>query len=318
MKSNRDFLFLVSALSVIMFCANAYAVEKGHATTVPPELSVLEPYLKDQAEFENKIRAFDKLHVGIARAAYVSARKLEKEGDEAGARAASAEAQKNLALVKAAYELGLERFEQSAALHNFYGELIHDFFGRPDDAAQHWRRAVHIDSRFARAHCNFGMYTLHRGMYAMGMESMDTALRLEPNNPDFLYNMAQVYLVHAPQVMHIRKWDRGKVYREAMKMSERTARLLPNDFDVLRDHALNYFLSEDFGVKVKWRDAAKAWHEARKHARTDAEMFNTWLNEARVHIRNNDKRRSRECLDKAQAIWPDSPVVKLLLEDYRE
>lgn len=314
--------FLLFCLMLLMLCLTPVVADGRAETTEAADeaspVSLLRAYLDDQSAFERRVRAFDKLHVAIARTHYLEARALEEKSDVEGARAASEKARQNLDWVKEAYDLGLAHFENSPALHTFYGELVHDYFGRANEASKHWARAVQLDSRHDRAHNNLGMYYCHIGMYAMGVDSLDTSLNIEPKNPDFLFNMAQVYLTHFPQVMQLRKWSRDKVYREAMKLSERAVRFAPRDFDVLRDHALNYFLGENFGVEVNWRQAAQAWQAARPHARSDAERFNTWLNEGRVHLRNNDRRRADACLEEARAIWPDSPVVKRLLEDFQE
>ena len=310
-------LGLFAGMSLLLFMYDAHADLNETGIEESP-VRLLKQYLNDQSEFERKARAFDKLHIAIARSHYLEARVLEDQGDAEGAVNASAMAQKNLQWVKEAYDLGLAHFDNSPMLHNFYGELIHDYFGRANEASKHWNRAVQLDSKCARAHNNLGMYYCHAGMYAMGVNSLDESLKLEPNNPDFLFNMTQVYLTHFPQIMQIRKWPRDKVYQEAMKISERAIRYAPDDFQLLRDYALNYFLGESFDVKVDWRKAARAWQAARPHAHTDAERFNTWLNEARVHLRNDDRNRANACLDSARAIWPDSPVVKRLLEDFKE
>lgn len=281
-------------------------------------LSVLQEFTGDQGVFEQKVRVFDKLHVGLAQAYFNKAKSLGQQGEETEAQKALEEARKNLELVKAAYDLGLSHFDNSAVLHNYYGELIYDYFGQPNEAAHHWKQSTQLDSKFARAHCNFGMYALHNGMYSLGIDSMDTALRLQPNDPNFLYNMAQVYLVHSLQLMQIRKWDRAKIYKEAMTMSEKAAKILPDDYELWRDYGLNFFLGEDFGVKVNWKDAAKVWKTVRAKARNDAEVFNAWLNEARAHKANDDKKKAKQCLDAAQAIWPDSPAAKQLINDFRE
>lgn len=290
----------------------------ARASSTEDAPDIMKKYLHDQALFEQKVRSFDKLHVALARGWYVKARTLEEKGDADGARAAYADARQHLDWVKDAYELGLDTFEKSAPLHTYYGELLHDFYDRANEAAVHWNRAIQLDSKCARAHGNVGMYSFHIGMYHSGLHHMDRALELEPNNPDFLFNMAQIYLTHFLHVMPSRRWDRACLYKEAMKLSEKAATLCPNDFDVLRDYALNFFLGKDFGVTVDWRKAAKAWQTARHKARNDAELFNCWLNEARVHLRNNDRRKADPCLEAAQAIWPDSPVVKHLLEDIKE
>ncbi len=312
-KVIRPTCFLVLALTLVTSCV--FAAEES---SEPDLLGVLRSCLHDRALFESKVRAFDKLHMLGARAAYVEAQEQERAGNVEAAKAASDRAQAKLQLVKSAYDLGLEHFEDSAVLLNFYGELVHDFFGRTNEAAQHWNRAVQLDSSYARAHGNIGMYCLHGGMYAAGLSSMDRAMELEPRNPDHAFNLAQAYLVHFPQIMQIRKWDRAKVYREAMKLSEKAFRLSPRDFDLAQDYAMNFFAAESFGVKSDWHKAAKAWQSARALARTNAERFNALLNEARVHVRGGDKRRARACISEARTIWPDSPAAAALLDDIEE
>lgn len=278
----------------------------------------LEAYLNDQAEFERRVRAFDKLNVLVAHAKYIQAKKLEEQKDLEGAKALSNEAQALLLQVKAAYEKGLSHFEKSPILHNYYGEFAHDFMGEPAEAAAHWEKAIEQDGNFGRAHCNLGMFLLHSGKYDEGYAHVRKAVELEPDNTDFLFNMIQVYLTHFVQIMQINKWDRLRVYEEAMKLSERTVELGPKDFELLRDHALNFFLAADFGAKPNWERAAKAWQAAREHARTDVERFNAWLNEARVHIRAGNDKKARNCLEKANELSPNNSVVQTLMEEVKK
>ena len=293
--------------------APAAAESAGTDVSAASPLEMLKAHLDDQAEFERRIRAFEKLYLGMARAKHAEAGQFEEQGEAEKAKAAANEARELLLLVKSAYELGLSRFDSSAMLNNFYGELLHDFFGRPNEAAKHWQRAVQLDKKYARAFNNLGMYHTHIGMYATGLDHLERSLKLEPKNPDYLFNMVQVYLTNYVQIGQIKKWDHARIYRDAMKMSERAASLQPNDFELLRDHAMNFFLAEKFKVNADWRKAARAWQLAQEHARNEAEKFNCKLNEARVHIRGGDKEKARACLEQAEAIMPGSPVVQNLL-----
>jgi tetratricopeptide (TPR) repeat protein len=281
------------------------------------EIETLKAFLVDKAQFEQKVHTFDKLHTAIARGLYAKASSLEKQGDKEAAYAAAQESERHINLVQSAYEMGLGHYDDSAILHNYYGEFIYDYLGDANKGAQHWKKAIQNDPNLARAHCNFGMYALHNGMYSIGFESMDTALRLEPDNPDYLYNMVQAYFAHSLYLMQERKMNRAKIFTEAMKMSKKAADILPEDFEILRDYGLNFFLGEEYGEKVNWKDAAKAWQKARTKARTDAERFNTWLNEARVYKNMEDSKKTLECLNAALEIWPDSPVVQELIKDLK-
>lgn len=307
-------VFLLFFLFQSLLCAYGDSLETENSPLSAPSLELLRPYLDNQTEFERRIRAFDKLQVGLAQSKYQEAMELEHQGNTAAAAAASEEARKTLDLVKEGYELGLSHFEKSPFLHNYYGELIHDFFNSANKALKHWLRSVEIDERFARAHCNLGMYYFHTGMYSLGLEHMNKALALEPDNADFLFNMVQVYLTHFRQIADIRKCTIERVYEEAMKMSERAAVLGPKDFQLQRDHAFNFFVAERFGITPDWEEAAAAWNKARMLARSDDERFNTLLYEARAHVRANNKLAAKNCLLEAQSLMPQNELVQNLLD----
>ena len=308
----------ITIVYTVFLCASLiplHAQEPSSPGTSVSPLASLESYLNDQAEFEKRVRAFDKFNVALAHAKYMQAKELERGKDTEKAKALSEEAHTLLEQVKGAYELGLSHFENSAALHNYYGEFAHDFLGEPGQGAVHWQKAIDLDGAFGRAHCNLGMYLLHNGNYEEGLGHVAKAIELEPENPDFMYNMIQVYLTHFPQVMRIRGWERHQVYEEAMSLSKKTVSLSPKDFELWRDHATNFFLAKDFGATPDWDAAAKAWQAAREHSRNDAERFNTWLNEARVYIRADKDKKARRCLEQADKLMPNNDIVETLLDD---
>jgi tetratricopeptide (TPR) repeat protein len=305
------FLFLFAFAGLCLWATS----EEVSGTDDSSPLKLIKPYLKDQTEFEHRLRAFEKLYLSLARTKYLEAKEYEQKGDAENAKTASEEAHKILFLIKDAYELGLGSFRNSAVLNNYYGEFLHDYLGLANEALKYWQQSIQLDSGYGRAHGNLGMYYFHTGMYGMGIEHMDKALELEPQNPDHLFNMVQIYLTNYVQIMEIKNWDKKKLFREAMRMSELTTKLCPNDYEILRDHAMNYFLSEDFGVPPDWGKASKAWESTRLHARTNTERFNALINEGRIYMRKGDKRRAKECLEQANTILPDNPTLKLLLEE---
>jgi len=156
------------------------------------------------------------------------------------------------------------------------------------------------------------------GEYEEGVRYFDQALKLEPDNPDFLYNIAQNYLIYNDQIAKIRKWPQDKVYREAMKASKRAAELSPASYDLAEDYAVNFFAAERFQVTPEWSDAAKAWEKARGLAIYPDRVFYTWLNEARAWKRALNKEKALECLLEARKLQPESAAVKNLLTEVQE
>ncbi len=310
-------LKLMLFTSLGAFCCFAVA-EETHADDTPSPLARLNEHLYDRETFERKVRALDKLYTIIAHMKMEEARSLKERGDAEGVRIALGEAGRHLAEVKEAYVLGLAHFGESALLHTFYGELLHDHLGQEHEAVKHWEEAVRLDKAYGRAQNNLGMYYLHVGRYDEGLVCMDAALAAEPGNPDWWFNMVQVYLTNFTQIMKIRGWDRAKVYEEAMRMSERALALSPSDYQLLYDHALNHFLADRFGVPPDWERAARAWQEAVKRAHNDSQRFECTLNEARVHLRAGNSGPARVCLEQARALAPDSPVVRQLLNELKD
>lgn len=283
------------------------------AQELPPELQPLTPFLGDEARLVDDIRAFDKLQTGLAKADEEAAARLPT--DEAKSK--REEARKRIGLVRQAYDLGLSHYASNARLHNYYGELLYDWCKEIGAALKEWNTALALDPKLSGAHNNLGLHFFHTGDYRMGLPHMDEALRLDPKNADYLYNMAQLYLVHWPQIQKLRGWRAKRVYREAMNCSRKAAQLRPNDYDLVVDYAVNFFAGQRFAVEVNWEKAAKAWQTARTQTRNDVELFYTWLNEARVWIAAKQNKNAEMCLKAALTIRPESEVAKELLEKVR-
>lgn len=280
-------------------------------TQLPEELSNLVALASQEQNLVEAARAYDKTQSSLADAELKEARGL---GEEA-ARAKREQAAGRFERIRMAYEFVLERYPSQTRAKAFYGELLYDRFGEHDAAIKQWKESIILDPKLSIPYNDLGIHYCHVGEYAMGLQYYDKALQFEPENPDYLFNIVQTYLINYPEVQKIRKWKKAKVYREAMKLSEKAATLAPDDFDLARDYAMNFFAAENFDVKAKWKDAVAAWERARALARDDAERFNAWLFEGRACIAAGDKANARICLDEALKLQPESPVAKKLMED---
>jgi tetratricopeptide (TPR) repeat protein len=269
-------------------------------------------------EVESRVRAFDKLTMMRLRRMVQKADALEQEEQLPEAQELRDKIEQWQRAILQSYEEALELHSDSAILNNFYAELLHDRLGLSGDAGKHWRRAISLDPGYGRAQNNLGLLYCHEGRYEEGLKHLDLSLDAEPDNPDFLFNTVQVYLIHSDAVMMAKKINPAEVYKRAMAMSERAVRNAPDAFDLLKDYALNFFMAEKFESKPNWKKAAQAWQDARKQARSKEELFNTWLYESRAHIRNKNISAARKCLNEAAVIWPESPVVKNMLKGLEE
>ncbi len=280
------------------------------AAELPPELQHLPALAGDEKALTQAIRDVDKAQTALARQAMEQAR----DSSETTPPPLLAAARGPLMLVRQAYEFGLSHFTGNPSLHNYYGEFLYDWAGEREAALREWNTALSVDANCSNAHNNLGLHLVHNGDYRLGLKHLDEALRLEPKNPDYLYNIAQVYLVHWPQVQEIRDWTPKKIYRHAMKCSRKAAELAPEDYELVVDYAVNFFAGERFKVKVPWKRAAKAWAAARKQAGDEIAVFYTWLNEGRVWMEARNEKNAARCLREALKLRPDSEPAKQLLE----
>ncbi len=300
----------VLVLGFALLCIGSLA--ESPPAALPPELGHLRMLMEDEASLASAIRVFDRKQHVLYLADRARAEVHAKAGQESQADARRETARERLALIRRAYEIGLRRYPENAGLHNYYGELLYDGYGKETAALEEWKTALSFDPALSSAHNNIGLLYFHGGDYKQGLEHLDRALDQEPDNPDYLFNLVQVYLIHAPQIQEIRGWSPAKIYDEAMDMSRKAAKVSPEDYELLQDYAVNFFAAERFDAKVRWSRAAKAWRQARERARNEDERFYTWLNEARAWIKASKEKDAIECLDAALKIRPGSDVAKNL------
>ncbi|MDQ1257264.1 MAG: Tetratricopeptide repeat protein [Candidatus Hydrogenedentes bacterium] len=286
-----------------------------YAQELPPELSNLPALTANEEELVAAVRRFDTLQSALADWDLDMAKSLDENGDKDLAQMKADQARQRFALIRQAYEYGLKYYRGNPKLTNFYGELLYDRFGEFDYALRMWSLATVMAPDYGPPYNNLAIHSCHCGQYDRGLQLFGTALQLEPENPDYLFNLAQTYLVHGPQIREIKGWDDLALYNEAMRLSQRAVKFAPDDYDILEDYAVNFYAAENFGVQADWKRAAQAWQAARPYAPNDTERFFTWLNEGRCWIRAGDMVAAARCFDESLKICPDSDIAKQLLAE---
>ena len=300
-----------SFFSMVLTVALLFACGAGGAAEVPAALAAL---IDDEAAFIEALREGDEAELASQAAARAKLEEMLGVGDVEAAKKALDEARTKMAGLRAAYEAGLERYPKNAELHNYYGEMLYDQYGEEEEGVRRWHKAKDLDPKLSLAYNNLGIHYMHVGAYALGLEHLDKAIKLDGKHPDFLFNMVQAYMNHAPFIEEHRGWKPSRIYKEAMKLSKRAVKNAPEDYELLTDYALNFWKAESLDAKADWKDAAKAWEAARPHASKDDERFFTWLMEARAWIQAERKVRAVVCLDAALKLNPASNVAKRLRE----
>lgn len=294
------------------------APEAPAAPTLPPAIQHLAPLYDKQDEFVAALRAWGKTQCNMAALAREAARLLarEKKPDEAKAQAETINT--TLKNVREAYEFALKRYDQDAKLVNAYGELLYDEFGEQPGALRAWHRATELDPKYAPPYNNLGLDQCHTGSYEIGITNLEKALELDKKNPDFMFNLAQIYLIHFPEVEKLKGWKPKKIYERAMKLSAEATKLEPSDYQLAEDYAVNFFAAENFKLEADWEAAAEAWQRARTLTNRADKVFYTWLNEGRALLRAGKNPEASRCFEEALKLVPDSAPAKQLLEKSRE
>jgi len=300
---------------VALFALVAAAEPVEAPPAAPESLDALRPLMDDEATLVDALHRFDKRARELGEWEKEQARAHAARGEEDLAKEKMEERHERFLQVDRAYKEALGRYPNNAELNNNYGEFLYDVALRFAAAIKHWKTASILDPELSKPRNNLAIHYCHVGDYSQGLRYFDDALRLEPDNPDYLFNLAQVYLVHSPQMQKLRNWDAERVYREAMKLSRKATELAPSEFSLAQDYAVNFFAGANAGYEVDWRKAAKAWQRARPLARDKDEEYFTWLNEARVWLREGDKEQAARCLREALKIRPESPVARQLLAE---
>jgi len=274
----------------------------------PPELDFLNKLPEEEEALVNGVRQYQVLQQSMAEWDV----EIAKESSKEDAKDQLDRARQRYVLVEKAYTILLGHYPKNARAQNYYGEFLYDCKGDQMGALKAWKLSIADDAKLSLPHNNLGIHYCHTGDYKMGLQYLKKAIDLDPQNPDYKYNLAQIYLINWPAVQEELKWDKKKVFHEAMKLSKRATELKPEDYELLEDYAVNFFAADSFDVQPDWDEAAKAWQLARAKARRNDQVFFTWLNEARTRIRKPDYAQALVCLNEALKLEPNSDVAQKL------
>ncbi len=310
--------FRATSVSIILMALVGACPGQALAADLPDELQYLDTLKQDPAALVDAARRFHLQQSALIEWDQKLVEEHQRDQQPNLAQTQRDTMQRRAKLVRTVWEWVLDQYPNDPRANNYFGEYLADVVGDEAGGLQHWMTAVQFDAELGAAHNNLGIYYFHGGDYARGLDHLQRALKADPDNPDYLYNMAQMYLVHFVQIERITKTPRDKIYKQAMEMSSEAAELAPHDFHIVQDYAVNFFAAENFGVEADWKTAAAAWQAAQAVARTEDERFYTLLNEARARLSAGDAQGAVPALESAIALKKDSAVAEQLLAKARQ
>lgn len=295
-------------------CALACTATWCGAAQLPEELAVIESLSADETAMVEAAHRF-----------YTQSKKLlewdqalladhRTAGQQELAKSKQAEIERRIELMETAWTHVLSVYKNNATANNYYGEFLYDYRKEERKGFQHWMIAVKIDDGLHRAHNNLGIHYFHSGDVPKGLSHLTKTLKLDPKNPDYLFNAAQMYLNFFPQLEKALGLTKPRLYKKAMTFSRDAARYGEGDYTLYKDYAVNFWAGENLGVKVNWVDAAKAWQEARKYAPSQSETFHTLINEGRAWLKAERWDNALNPLTAASRIRPNGPAISTLMK----
>lgn len=287
------------------------------AGPLSPELEDLASIADNEALLVETVRRFDLQQQALIEWDRELAQSYAEEGKNDLAQTKADDIEHRIDLIGEAWNFARGYYHDNARVNNYLGEFLYDFRGDTSGALRYWKLALNLDKKLGAVHNNLAIHYFHVGDYDRGLHHVGRALKLEPKNPDYLFNVAQMYLIHFPQIGERYGLSKATLYEQAMRHSRDAARYAPDDYALLLDYAVNFFASENFGVNVNWENAAQAWERARERAPTKTDHFYTLLNEGRVWIRAEQWDKAAQRLQEALQARPESAVAQKLLEEAR-
>lgn len=182
-------------------------------------------------------------------------------------------------------------------------------------ASEHWRQVIALKADFAFGYNNLGSVYNHLGR---DMEAVDLYLRaieLKADEPEFHFNLANVYATRRTEIADKFGWDLPRVFREALNHYRAARDLRPDDYEYAQMTASHFVMAHYFEVEDWADEAIEAWRYCLNLELTDIQRSISLTNLARIYLRQKkDPAKARELLLEAKENY-HTPTIDTLLQE---
>lgn len=148
----------------------------------------------------------------------------------------------------------------------------------------------------------------------IGLAKLEEALDYDPNNPQILFNICQLYLIFRPEVKEMHNWNDEQLFQRVEDYSRRAGEI-GGTYQLWFDYGTNLlYAHKNLGLPLDSEKASGAWRKVRGLSSTQDQVFNSWVNEGRSWLWSLDKEKAQTCFWEAIKLKPDSVVAAGLLE----
>jgi len=191
------------------------------------------------------------------------------------------------------YETFLKRHPGHVKGHLAFASFLGEF-GLSEKARRHLDEALRLAPDDPVALNNVANYYGEHGPATKAFEMYEKAIALRPNESTYYRNCASVILLYRPEArLFYQLPDEQAVFAKALALYRRARSLKPDDFLLASQLAQTLYHIRPF----PYREAVEAWEATLKLARNPAEREGVLIHLARVHIREKKFDAARACLD---------------------
>lgn len=181
-----------------------------------------------------------------------------------------------------------------------YGKFLRSI-GENSRAYAAFKKADSIDGGIAVVKQQMATYEAEEGIWREAYSHMKKAVELEPDNPVYLAQLAQLILIFRQVMMNDGGYGQSDLDAEMMSCYARAAELQPESVQAQRNYALAFY---DAG-KADWSAALAQWEKVLSMVELNLEKQTALTNKARVLIELNRD-------DEAEKILEDVTLPALL------
>ena len=193
-----------------------------------------------------------------------------------------------------------EHFQRALQLRPEYPDALNNLGliaaeqGRWEEALHYFRESIRQKPNNGTAFLNLGNVFREQGRREEAMEALQQALHLEPQDPEIHYSLGMLYAQREDN-------------RRARDFLEKAVKLQPDYPEALNNLGVLY---------LRIREPLQAVDAFQKCIRVAAGFDQPYLNLAKAHVANGDRRKAEEVLRRLLEIQPHHPMAQKMLEQF--
>ena len=139
-----------------------------------------------------------------------------------------------------------------------FGNFLEEI-GKQDDACTWWSKAVSLSRKNPDLLNNLANYYGHNGEAARAIRLYEEAIRLNPTEAVYHFNLGNMYYLFRKEAQQIHGWDLDQTFREALVQFRGARDLEPNNFEYATAYAETFYGVNFLQQRIAWDEALKAW-----------------------------------------------------------